>query len=182
MNRQELKQYILTAVRTMTIEADTERPERVKEVASELYETVMAHPDAFVEPAAIEPVQAHIRSWPPQPFGTDEEKVRSRELFVGNEADSDEYRETQPFKLLGYIGHVASGFDGHPLQEEFVQAVKVWVAACGGSYEGAEESHRVLELVHDAFWEAGEHPYYGDVEELREVIADLDDDPSPPSS
>lgn len=120
-------------------------------------------------------------------------KAWAREAYIGNECGSDEYRETQPFKGLKFIAdwagivENASAYgdaldpDRHPevgvlpmlrLVKSWLDKIlwehsqdhtdEPWIKA----YAGAEELEPVLGLVFDALWEAGEHPYGYEPEEL----------------
>lgn len=81
-----------------------------------------------------------------------------REQFIGNECDSDEYRETQPAKGLGMAAHWAEldPSADMTLVVEWLQAVGL-----GGSYAGASELALVLGAYFDALMAQGEDPYYG---------------------
>jgi hypothetical protein len=108
-------------------------------------------------------------------FGPESQREYAREQFVGNEASSDEYRETQPYKLLGYIGMVADILSNadDPRAETFQEQVKTWVAAFGSWYEGADEAGPLLETIFNVLWDEGRHPYYDyDRAEYVEFAAD----------
>jgi hypothetical protein len=99
------------------------------------------------------------------PFGPEQYREDIRDHFVSNEIDSDEYGETAPWKLLGYVGDVAGRLQDsdHPLKDEFLEQVKVWVEAMGpGRYEGADSAYRLAEIIFDVLWDEGQHPYNGD--------------------
>src|SRR5215510_9142477 len=105
------------------------------------------------------------------PFGPEELKARSRDLYVGNESDTDEYRETEPAKLLSLIGSVAQEMPGDKLQE-MVDLMAPWIATVhenGGcaDYAGAEEAAAIFALIHDHMWDNGEQPYYDTIEDLK---------------
>lgn len=120
-------------------------------------------------------------------------KKFSREAFVGNECDTDEYRESQPEKGLGMISalvHILSEQTearSHELDETIIDGlsrreilVKVfelsakWINLATGSYEGANELTSILEIYHDVLWARGEHPYYGD--DVDEFLESYEDD------
>lgn len=111
-----------------------------------------------------------------KPFGPDEFKERSRELYVGNESDTDEYGETAPAKLLALMGAVVERMDRSDTLQ-LVTLAAPWLQACadGGCerYAGAEESAPVFEFIHDWLWARGEHPYNDTFEDWK---ADHEDD------
>jgi len=116
---------------------------------------------------------------PPIPFHTDETfRQWARQAFIDNECGSDEYRESQPWKLLAYIGEVApilqddryeAGGGDRSRRRRFLDDVKTWVAACGTWYEGCDEAVPVCETVFDILWEEGRHPYGYTPAELAEM-------------
>lgn len=109
-------------------------------------------------------------------------KKWSRESYVGNECDTDEYGETQPEKGLGVVtGLIGLGahLQGH--RERVVLLAKAWMAAVDPTerYGGADELRPLLELHHDLLWDRGEHPY--DTEEAgdyftEDVLDEYDDE------
>lgn len=111
-----------------------------------------------------------------KPFGPDELKPRSRDFYVGNESDTDEYGETQPGKLLALIGAVVEQMDGDAVRQLTALAAP-WLTACAagdcGRYEGAEESAPVFAFIHDWMWDRGEHPYCDTIEDWHDQYDDL---------
>ena len=107
-----------------------------------------------------------------------------REQFIGNECDSDEYRETQPAKGLGMIAdwaHVKGTFGYEQAETEMLRLVRDWINAMIGAHEGdhtaeswlyayagAEELRPVLGIYFDTLWELDRHPYEHEVELLLE--------------
>ena len=106
-----------------------------------------------------------------------------RELFVGNECCSDEYRETQPAKGLEFVARWAEtrnlvlGYQASELAP-MLTLVRDWLAAIvqahgedhtedpwSYAYAGSDELQPVLSIVFDTLIEAGDHPY-GDTPEL----------------
>jgi hypothetical protein len=105
-------------------------------------------------------------------FGPEDLRARSRESFVGNECDTDEYGESQPEKGEAYLAR-ALEIARHPATIQTLRGLaEKWRSALGGRYDGADELRPILEILHDLLWERGEHPYYGDVAELREFLDD----------
>lgn len=87
----------------------------------------------------------------------------ARDQFVGNECDSDEYRETQPAKGLGYAADCLDRLAAQGARhDEFARLTAVWLTAkaAGGSYAGADALEPVLTIYFDVLWEAEEHPYF----------------------
>ena len=112
------------------------------------------------------------------PFGPEALRELSQKQFVGNESDSDEYRETQPGKGLYHLCvacHVAKSDD--PRYSDMMRLAEVWIIAreeeCPTSaYAGSEELATLLAVAHDVWWDSGFHPYYDEVDELSESLAD----------
>lgn len=99
-----------------------------------------------------------------------------REQFVGNECESDEYRETQPAKGLGYVADWAEARNevlGYSAGENrMLSLVRDWLDAIirahgedhdadpwSYAYAGADELKPVLRLYFDTLWELDRHPY-----------------------
>lgn len=106
----------------------------------------------------------------------------SRERYVGNECDTDEYRETQPAKGLAVVAEMLEAPES---PDGLLYLVQAWVAALqdpddaqapGDPYAGAEELTHVLAMYHDWLWIQMRHPYDterpGDYFD-REVIAEF---------
>lgn len=122
-------------------------------------------------------------------FGPDQFKAASRDSYVGNETDTDEYRETQPAKGVQHIA-AAHAHATPEQQRELERLMLAWLTdATGvewstqaawsleeekdgdphfGTYEGADALTPALNLAHDILWDAGLHPYCGDFDEWRE--------------
>lgn len=100
-----------------------------------------------------------------------------RDLYVGNECDTDEYRETQPAKGLEHIAAWASaradvlGFEASETTK-MLTLVRDWLDAIVRihgedhdadpwvySYAGSEELQPVLAIVFDTLIAVDEHPY-----------------------
>jgi hypothetical protein len=107
----------------------------------------------------------------------------AKDLFIGNECDTDEYRESQPAKGLEYVARWAQvrnqvlGYSASELAP-MLQLVRDWLDAIvrahdedhtddpwEWAYAGSGELPPVLSVVWDTLIEAGEHPY-GDTPEL----------------
>ena len=110
-----------------------------------------------------------------------------RDLFVGNECDTDEYRETQPAKGLEYVAQWANtrnqvlGYSASELAP-MLTLVRDWLDAIVQAhgedhsadawtyaYAGSEKLTPVLEVVFDTLIEAEQHPY-GDTPELARAM------------
>jgi hypothetical protein len=105
------------------------------------------------------------------------QRDRLRSDYIGNECDTDEYRETQPEKGIDLILHL-----GHLLHEDpdrrqqLLALVETWVKEdLGEPYGGAEALQPICGLYFDVLWERGEHPYYGDEEEITQWLEDTAD-------
>ena len=120
------------------------------------------------------------------PFGPDVFCALSRELYVGNEADTDEYRETQPEKGLRHM-ESALAYATPEEATELHRLTVAWLASAGveatpesaysaawdlqfGAYEGADGLVPMLSLAHDILWRAGLHPYYATFSELVDFL------------
>lgn len=108
----------------------------------------------------------------------------SLQSFIDNEAGSDEYRETQPAKLLAMVADVAnllgpgSGRTNDLLS--LTRATVTWLAnfndqlsnealpAHVRNYAGVEHAEPVLRIVHETLWANGQHPYGTTLDELTE--------------
>ena len=101
-----------------------------------------------------------------QSLGVDPEEFRKwqRESEVGNECDTDEYRETQPSKGLSYISDFfADWAPGIPACYEMFDLVKKWFEAganMGEAYSGAAELQPILEMCFDFIWAKGGFSLY----------------------
>lgn len=101
-----------------------------------------------------EPKDEDLRTW-------------SRDQFTGNECDTDEYRETQPMKGLAFIGDYAVLLcDPCPELDTLAKLTETWLHAYNNpkpgewdAYAGTEELKPILDLLHDALWAVGRHPY-----------------------
>ena len=108
----------------------------------------------------------------PNAFGPADRKDRSRELYVGNEADTDEYGEAQPAKLLALVGGLVGEME-HKDQITLAGLLAVWLAAVDGSrYGGADQSAPVFTFIHDWLWDRGQHPYCETFAEWQETDGD----------
>lgn len=102
--------------------------------------------------------------------------AKLRDDYVGNETDTDQYRETQPgagFRLIGALYDLVDtgklGMD----QSELLELAQTWVNALGGdAYAGAEQAEPLYLAFFEALWQSGEHPYFSDLEEIDEWLAD----------
>lgn len=120
-------------------------------------------------------------------MGFADEKYRqwSKQDFVDNETGSDEYAETQPGATLELLGKVAPLCETMSVQgrRELLELVENWVEAAlsdwspGRSmgYAGCEEAMPLFERIHDLLWDANQHPYYSEPDELIELIEELDE-------
>jgi|SRR5262245_57761201 len=122
-------------------------------------------------------------------FGPEEFKAHSRDLYVGNEADTDEYRETEPRKLLALVAAESENLEGEALKTlvsltaSWLQAVaQQWGEYGSGpepeashpAYAGTEAAAAVFGFIHDQMWDRGEHPYYDTFTEWREFYDDVE--------
>ena len=128
---------------------------------------------------------------------TPDEIQELKDQYVGNECDSDEYRETQPVKGLWQICSVdllpkqvediinkqvdyIDNIDdlehlmidiSRASQEPIVLELLDWLSKANfESYDGADELSSILEKVFDCYVEQGEHPYGYTEEECREWL------------
>jgi hypothetical protein len=95
-----------------------------------------------------------------------------RMMEVGNECDTDEYRETQPAKGLHYIADFFDDWSpGVSAVYEMMELVKKWLDAganLGDAYSGAEQLVPILENCFDFIWERGGHSLYTPIDQLPE--------------
>jgi hypothetical protein len=112
-----------------------------------------------------------------EPFGPKELMEYSRLLFVSNECESDEYRETQPWKLITTVGDLATQFPNFERHDELWNLFRDWILHHGPWYEGAEQARPIYEMIHDVWWVNGRHMYYDNVEQLKEEIGQDEDRP-----
>lgn len=115
-------------------------------------------------------------------LGVDPEefKVWQRASEVGNECDTDEYRETQPSKGLSYIADFMADFaPGREAVLEMLNLTRQWLITSAnvvGAYDGAAELVPILNACFDFMWERGGFSFYtveelpdeGDVEYFKE--------------
>lgn len=117
-------------------------------------------------------------------LGVDPEAFRvwQRDQEVGNETDSDEYRETQPAKGLHYIAAFLDDFaPGQAACEEVIRMTMGWLGVVDDAhtnkvewnnrigwyaYGGAEELAPILEICFDFMWEQGGFSLYTSIDEL----------------
>ena len=94
----------------------------------------------------------------------DEFRQHLRVTEIGNETDTDEYRETQPFKGLTYIADFMTDFRPGLTACQFVRGLTVrWLqtgANLNESYSGADELAEILGIIFDFKWEEGECGLY----------------------
>jgi hypothetical protein len=87
-----------------------------------------------------------------------------RRQEVENETGTDEYRETQPSKGLGFISEfMADWAPGVEACNEMMELVKKWIDAganMGEAYSGADQLVPILELCFDFMWEEGGYSLY----------------------
>jgi hypothetical protein len=99
-------------------------------------------------------------------------KAWQRMMEVGNECDTDEYRETQPAKALHYIADFFDDWSpGVSAVYEMMELVKKWLDAganLGDAYSGAEQLVPILENCFDFIWERGGHSLYTSIDQLPE--------------
>jgi hypothetical protein len=122
---------------------------------------------------------------------TPEQVEKLKQDFVGNECDTDEYRETQPAKGMRYVANLLELIEGMGTTEHKVIVLcEKWLHAMlndpmyegageaapvdGGWpwYAGAKELTPLMELYFDYMWAKGEHPYYDDEAALDEWLED----------
>jgi hypothetical protein len=98
-----------------------------------------------------------------------------KDSFVSNECGTDEYRETQPAKGLGYVYEAAScnegtgGDEGRALDRTLLTLTETWIKAMlkgeGSPYAGSEACEPLMAFVFDQLWANHQHPYTGGWEE-----------------
>jgi hypothetical protein len=99
-------------------------------------------------------------------LGVDPEEFMlwQRDQEVGNECDTDEYRETQPSKGLGFISEfMADWGPGVAACNEMMELTKKWIDAganMGEAYSGANELVPILRMCFDFAWEQGQYSLY----------------------
>ena len=111
---------------------------------------------------------------------TKAEIARLRELFLGNEADSDEYRECQPSKTFEFLTGLGEDLVSKH-HERIMEALVEWTigymedlrANPESSYPGARSWESIGNIIFDIHIEQDEHPYYGN--DLVEIRKDLED-------
>lgn len=116
-------------------------------------------------------------------LGVDPDEFRDwqRVQEVENETGTDEYRETQPSKGLGFIAEFMDDWaPGVDACNEMMELVKKWIDAganMGEAYSGADELVPILNACFDFKWAMGgfslyrgflEVPDEGDVELFKE--------------
>lgn len=107
---------------------------------------------------------------------TAEQIAALRQSYIDNECGSDEYRETQPAKGLGFIARGAellADQDNYEKLYELTELAAKWLASRPNktAYQGNELLEPVLALVFDAYWAAGENPYGLSEEDMDEDLA-----------
>lgn len=89
-----------------------------------------------------------------------------REDFVGNECDTDEYRETQPSKGLGMVSEY---FFDMPADTDMIQLTIAWLNTLAVPYDdpytGSEELKPILVKCFNRCVELNMHPYQYTAEE-----------------
>lgn len=102
-----------------------------------------------------------------------------REAEIGNECDTDEYRETQPAKGLLMVAEALedTGLQG----EDYFRLVKLTAEWLGevederSSYGGSEQLKPVLGMVFDRRWEQGYASLYqSSVDDMDTLAGDVD--------
>ena len=121
---------------------------------------------------------------------TEEEKLYLKAHFVGNEADTDQYREAWPESGFAYLerAYECARHQHGPLlntqldpQKELAALAVDWITAFrdegGTRYAGASAAEPMLDLIFEILWNDNEHPYYGDdAKDIRERIDELKED------
>jgi len=111
------------------------------------------------------------------PFGPEELRARSRDAYVGNETDTDQYGETQPSAGVGVAAAIMTLLPEFTNEADLAWTeIQAWVAAADDphNYDGADEAATMYARYHDLMWDRGEHPYYNDLAELKEMLDDDD--------
>jgi hypothetical protein len=112
---------------------------------------------------------------------TEAEIAKLRRNFVENEANTDEYRETQPHKTFWYLNRLDEYHTNGVHHLRIMEALNKWASAYvadfkanpNDSYPGADNWGDLGNVIFDLhITELGEHPYYTTLEEIR---IDLDD-------
>lgn len=92
---------------------------------------------------------------------------------VGNETDTDEYRETQPSKGLSYISEfMADWSPGVAACNEMMELTKKWIDAganMGEAYSGADQLVPILDLCFDFMWQQGGYSLYQRLDAVPDV-------------
>ena len=115
---------------------------------------------------------------------TEAEIERLRDDFIGNEAGSDEYRETQPHKTFLYLHSFDEGilyWNRRRLAEALIKWAQGVITDLDSdnradqSYAGADAWGDLGNLIFDLHLEIDEHPYLGsDIDAIRELGSDID--------
>jgi len=111
--------------------------------------------------------------------------VYQRDSEVGNETDTDEYRETQPSKGLAMISDFLADFRaGVEASEEVIRLTQKWMGVVDDAhvhkedyneqigwyaYGGAEELAPILRICFDFMWEEGGYSLYTHLDQLPTV-------------
>ena len=107
---------------------------------------------------------------------TADDKRLLRDEFVGNELDSDEYREAWPEKGLHYLtgmGETRFLDDTEGLLDAILTWLTAWNTEGRGNYAGADAARTFLALVFEDAWFHGRLPYYDSPAEIRAYLACL---------
>jgi len=124
-----------------------------------------------------------------------------KQNYIGNECESDEYRETQPYKGMGHINQALqylkeeqttewkkriNNETEHPHDgdygqidketEQLTSLTRDWLQAWSWGYSGSAELALALEMVFDILWRHGKHPYYDTEEDLLKATQDIQDE------
>jgi len=100
-----------------------------------------------------------------------------RDLFVGNETNTDQYSEAYPESGIDKLTWLALQIlPGDPRRAELGELTLQWLAADpnSGSSAGGAEFEPIARLYFDLLWERGEHPYNDTFEDLvNDTYGDL---------
>ena len=118
---------------------------------------------------------------------TEAEKKYLREAFIGNETDTDEYRERWPEKGFDFLSEIFESTrfpygpilntitDAGPENLALLDATITWLEAFRGEgacrYAGSDDASKVCGLVFDILWSQNKHPYHGNnIDHIREYL------------
>ena len=109
-----------------------------------------------------------------------EDKHLLREQFIGNELDSDQYRDAWPEAGLHYLTTLGiplvrgNGLDDtEALLSALLTWLQAWDAEGRGNYAGADAAREFLTIVFEDRGKPGETPYDDDLHDIKLYLAEL---------